>query len=180
MNVATLWTLFLTPIRYNFAKALYQQDLIRCPYIDILCLFLIICPKRVSNTIWLWFFPQTHIFVHKVGSVPHPYWWRYFEKRVMKKFIEKISIPLAVALIMFPQIIETMYSPALTSVKNSFRISENQAAQAMSIFFIAFAFGVVFWGRACDIIGRRPSTLLGLVVFILSAIFNPWINHTII
>ena len=96
----------------------------------------------------------------------------YFEKRVMKKFIEKISIPLAVALIMFPQIIETMCSPALTSVKNSFRISENQAAQAMSIFFIAFAFGVVFWGRACDIIGRRPSTLLGLVVFILSAIFS--------
>lgn len=90
----------------------------------------------------------------------------------MKKFIEKISIPLAVTLIMFPQIIETMYSPALTSVKNSFRISENQAAQAMSIFFIAFAFGVVFWGRACDIIGRRPSTLLGLVVFIVSAIFS--------
>ncbi|MCY9843478.1 MFS transporter [Vibrio caribbeanicus] len=90
----------------------------------------------------------------------------------MNKFIEKISIPLAVALIMFPQIIETMYSPALTSVKNSFQISENQAAQAMSIFFIAFAFGVVFWGRACDIIGRRTSTLLGLVVFILSAIFS--------
>ncbi|AUI88640.1 MFS transporter [Vibrio azureus] len=90
----------------------------------------------------------------------------------MNKIIEKISIPLAVVLLMFPQIIETMYSPALTSVKNTFGVTSNEASQAMSIFFIAFAFGVVFWGRMCDVIGRRVSTLAGLVVFIAAAIFT--------
>ena len=90
----------------------------------------------------------------------------------MNKIIEKVSIPLAVVLLMFPQIIETMYSPALTSVKNTFGVSSNEASQAMSIFFIAFAFGVVFWGRMCDVIGRRISTLAGLVVFIAAAIFT--------
>ncbi|ARV75440.1 MFS transporter [Vibrio campbellii CAIM 519 = NBRC 15631 = ATCC 25920] len=90
----------------------------------------------------------------------------------MNKLIEKVSIPLAIVLLMFPQIIETMYSPALTSVKSTFSVSSNEASKAMSIFFFAFAFGVVFWGRMCDIVGRRPSTLLGLVVFIISAIFT--------
>ena len=90
----------------------------------------------------------------------------------MNKIIEKISIPLAVVLLMFPQIVETMYSPALTSVKNHFGVSSSEAAQAMSIFFITFAFGVVFWGRMCDVLGRRISTLLGLSVFIIAAIFT--------
>ncbi|PSW62548.1 MFS transporter [Photobacterium kishitanii] len=86
--------------------------------------------------------------------------------------IKKISIPLAIALLMFPQLIETMYSPALTSIKNHFAVSAENAAQGLSIFFMAFAFGVVFWGRLCDVIGRRNSTLAGLTLFIISAIFT--------
>ncbi|MCG3863246.1 MULTISPECIES: MFS transporter [unclassified Photobacterium] len=86
--------------------------------------------------------------------------------------IKKISTPLLISLIMFPQIIETMYSPALTSIKNHFEISTENAAQGLSIFFMAFAFGVVFWGALCDIIGRRRSTLAGLTLFIFSAIFT--------
>ncbi|SMY31684.1 Inner membrane transport protein YdhC [Photobacterium malacitanum] len=84
--------------------------------------------------------------------------------------IKKISTPLAIALLMFPQLIETMYSPALTSIKNHFAISAENAAQGLSIFFIAFALGVVFWGTLCDIIGRRRSTLAGLALFITAAI----------
>ncbi|CEO39004.1 MFS transporter [Photobacterium kishitanii] len=86
--------------------------------------------------------------------------------------IKKISTPLAIALLMFPQLIETMYSPALTSIKNHFAVSAENAAQGLSIFFMAFAFGVVFWGRLCDIIGRRYSTLAGLALFIIAAIFT--------
>ncbi|MCJ8348972.1 multidrug effflux MFS transporter [Moritella sp.] len=90
----------------------------------------------------------------------------------MNTEVKKISIPLAVILLMFPQIIETMYSPALTSIKNHFGVSAAAAAQALSIFFIAFAVGVVVWGRMCDVIGRRISTLAGLMVFIVAAVFT--------
>ncbi len=90
----------------------------------------------------------------------------------MNTEVKKISIPLAVILLMFPQIIETMYSPALTSIKNNFGVSAAAAAQALSIFFIAFAVGVVVWGRMCDVIGRRTSTLAGLMVFIVAAVFT--------
>lgn len=90
----------------------------------------------------------------------------------MNKSTHKISISLMVTLLMFPQIIETMYSPALTSIKTHFHVTNSAAGQGMSIFFIAFAIGVIFWGRMCDIIGRRRSTLFGLVFFISSAIFT--------
>ncbi len=85
--------------------------------------------------------------------------------------IKKISIPLAIALLMFPQLIETMYSPALTSIKNHFAVSAENAAWRFIHFFMAFAFGVVL-GRLCDVIGRRNSTLAGLTLFIISAIFT--------
>lgn len=70
---------------------------------------------------------------------------------------------------MFPQLIETMYSPALTSIQTAFAVSSATAAQALSVFFIAFAFGVIFWGLMCDQIGRRYAMLSGLAVFMLGA-----------
>lgn len=39
----------------------------------------------------------------------------------------KLSLWLAIALMMFPQIAETIYSPALTDISNGFRVSANEA-----------------------------------------------------
>ncbi|WP_318489041.1 MFS transporter [Photobacterium leiognathi] len=83
---------------------------------------------------------------------------------------KNLSIFLLVGLIMFPQLLETMYSPALTSIKNHFSVSTSEATQALSVFFIVFAFGVVFWGSMCDVIGRRISTLCGLAICIIAAL----------
>ncbi len=68
-------------------------------------------------------------------------------------------------LLMFPQIVETMYSPALTDISSNFFISPEQAGQTLSIYFFAFALGVFFWGRLCDLLGRRLSMLLGLLIY---------------
>ncbi|NRB42900.1 MAG: MFS transporter, partial [Pseudomonadales bacterium] len=87
----------------------------------------------------------------------------------MNQHTGKISLSFSVALLMFPQIIETMYSPALTSIKTHFNVSTSTAAQALSVFFIAFAFGVIFWGIMCDVIGRRRSMLGGFAVFTIGA-----------
>lgn len=72
---------------------------------------------------------------------------------------------LAVALLMFPQIAQTLYSPALADIGRAFAVGPQMAAQTLSVYFLAFAFGVVVWGRVCDRIGRRPSMLCGLVVY---------------
>ena len=72
---------------------------------------------------------------------------------------------LAIALLMFPQIAQTLYSPALADIGQAFAVGPQQAAQTLSVFFLAFAFGVVVWGRLCDRIGRRPTMLIGLALY---------------
>lgn len=75
---------------------------------------------------------------------------------------------LAIALLMFPQIAQTLFSPALGDIGRAFEVGPQVAAQTLSVYFLAFAFGVVTWGRVCDRIGRRPSMLAGLAIYALA------------
>ncbi|HDY8063684.1 MFS transporter [Vibrio vulnificus] len=75
------------------------------------------------------------------------------------------SLWLMVLLLMLPQVVETIYSPALTAISVSFAVPEHIAAQTLSVYFSAFAFGVVCWGILCDRWGRRPTMLLGLILY---------------
>ncbi len=77
----------------------------------------------------------------------------------------KLGLTLATALMMFPQVVETIYSPALTDIAKGFKVSAEQAAQTLSLYFFAFAIGMVIWGRMCDLIGRRPTILSGLLLY---------------
>ncbi|KZS22610.1 hypothetical protein BMY_0434 [Wohlfahrtiimonas chitiniclastica] len=52
---------------------------------------------------------------------------------------------LLMALLMFPQIVETLYSPILPALSSAFAISEAAAGQTLSLYFMAFAFGIVLW-----------------------------------
>ncbi|MDC9606194.1 multidrug effflux MFS transporter [Xenorhabdus griffiniae] len=82
----------------------------------------------------------------------------------------KPSIWLAIALMMFPQIVETIYSPALINIAAGFSVNPEQAAQTLSLYFFAFALGVVVWGRMCDVIGRRPTIITGLSLYGLASL----------
>ncbi|MBK5528568.1 MFS transporter [Pseudomonas sp. TH06] len=79
---------------------------------------------------------------------------------------------LAIALLMFPQIAQTLYSPALGDIAQAFDVSPQAAAQTLSVYFLAFAFGVVTWGRVCDRIGRRPSMLAGLAIYAVAIVIG--------
>lgn len=78
---------------------------------------------------------------------------------------------LAIALLMFAQIAQTLYSPALGDIGRAFDVGP-QAAQTMSVYFLAFAFGVVTWGRVCDRIGRRPAMLSGLAIYAMACVIG--------
>lgn len=77
---------------------------------------------------------------------------------------------LLILLIMFPQLVETIYSPALPSIASSFHVSHEQSSQTLSVYFFAFAIGVALWGWLSDWIGRRPAMLLGLVCYACGAV----------
>ncbi|HHR6079263.1 TPA: MFS transporter [Providencia alcalifaciens] len=88
-----------------------------------------------------------------------------------------LSLSLAIALMMFPQIVETIYSPALTDIAAAFQVNAEQASQTLSLYFFAFAFGVVFWGRMCDVIGRRPTILLGLFLYGIASVSALFVSY---
>ncbi|MGF6595069.1 MFS transporter [Pseudomonas sp. 2835] len=79
-------------------------------------------------------------------------------------------LPLATALLMFPQIAETLYSPALVDIGQGFGVTPAQAGQTLSLYFAAFAVGVLVWGRLCDLWGRRPALLAGLLLYGLASL----------
>ncbi len=79
---------------------------------------------------------------------------------------------LAIALLMFPQIAQTLYSPALGDIGRVFDVDPEAAAQTLSVYFLAFAVGVVVWGRLCDRIGRRPTMLAGLAIYALATVIG--------
>lgn len=82
----------------------------------------------------------------------------------------KPNIVLLIILIMFPQFVETIYSPALPNIAQAFQVSKQQASLTLSFYFIAFAFGVIFWGILSDIIGRRSAMLCGLFTYAIGAV----------
>jgi MFS family permease len=74
-------------------------------------------------------------------------------------------LPLSVALLMFPQMAQTLFSPALADFARAFSVPPEAASQALTVYFVAFAFGVFVWGRACDRIGRKPAILCGVSIY---------------
>ena len=84
----------------------------------------------------------------------------------------KSLIALAIALLMFPQIAQTLYSPALSDIGVVFAVEPQIAAQTLSVFFLAFAVGVVVWGRLCDRWGRRPTMLAGLTLYAVATVLG--------
>ena len=72
---------------------------------------------------------------------------------------------LLTILIMFPQLVETIYSPALPGIARAFQVGSERAAQTLSVYFVAFAVGVALWGWLSDRIGRRPAMMAGILCY---------------
>lgn len=81
----------------------------------------------------------------------------------------KLNMTLMVILMMFPQFVETIYSPALPSLSSHFDVDQERTSLTISLYFIAFALGVIFWGIASDYIGRRKAMLWGLIVYTIAS-----------
>lgn len=83
---------------------------------------------------------------------------------------------LLMALLMFPQIVETLYSPILPVLSSAFAVSEAAAGQTLSLYFMAFAFGIVLWGHLCDRLGRRITFIFALSVYAVGAVTALWVT----
>lgn len=83
---------------------------------------------------------------------------------------------LLTLLVMLPQFVETIYSPVLPMVQKYFGVQEDSATLTISVYFVAFALGVAFWGVQCDRIGRKKTLEYGLITYgigTFAAVFAP-------
>lgn len=86
----------------------------------------------------------------------------------MKNVRKKVpSLLLIVTLVGFPQISESIFTPVLPKISTDFQVSAASAQLTMSIYFIAFALGVLVWGQLSDCFGRRPIMLMGIIVYLI-------------
>jgi len=82
----------------------------------------------------------------------------------------RAALAAVILLLAFPQLSETIYAPVLPHIASSYGVTDGQAQWTMSIYFAAFAAGVLFWGRLADLRGRRPALLAGLVCYGAAAV----------
>ena len=75
-----------------------------------------------------------------------------------------LSIPLIVCLVGFPQLSETIYSPALPELAANLNIGAFWAELTLSIYFLGFAAGVFFWATSCfvDTVGGESTAVIML------------------
>jgi Bcr/CflA subfamily drug resistance transporter len=78
---------------------------------------------------------------------------------------KKLSIGLLIALVGFPQISETIYTPALPDVASGLLASAYMVEATLAIYFLGFALGVLLWGTISDWCGRRTAMLTGIIVY---------------
>lgn len=76
-----------------------------------------------------------------------------------------LSIGLLIALVGFPQISETIYTPALPNVAIGLMTSAYMVEATLAIYFLGFALGVLTWGTISDCSGRRRAMVMGLLVY---------------
>ncbi|MGG5505228.1 MULTISPECIES: MFS transporter [unclassified Myroides] len=82
----------------------------------------------------------------------------------------KVQLSFMVLLMMFPQFVETIYSPALPSITQHYQVTETKALLTISTYFIAFALGVIWWGIQSDYIGRRKAMIWGLTTYMVASL----------
>ncbi len=69
-----------------------------------------------------------------------------------------------------------LYLPALPGMSGAFHAPTGEINLTLSVFFVFYALGTLFWGPLSDRYGRRPVLLLGLSVYVLASALcaNAW------
>jgi DHA1 family bicyclomycin/chloramphenicol resistance-like MFS transporter len=88
----------------------------------------------------------------------------------MNTLIRQPSLWLIALIVGLPQLSETVYTPSLPDIAHALSVSDNMVEYTLTIYLFGFAVGILFWGNLSDKIGRRPTLLMGLAIYILGCI----------
>ncbi len=84
-----------------------------------------------------------------------------------------LSLPppwLIVALAGASLLSETVYTPSLPAIARALHTTPGMMEYTLTIYFLGFALGTLFFGKVSDHFGRKPCILVGLLVFVLGCL----------
>lgn len=98
----------------------------------------------------------------------------------MKKPINHIYLIILLAILsaVAPVAVDT-YIPSIPSMANDFQVGIEQIELTLAIFLIGFAIGQIFGGLLSDRLGRRKSSLIGLLGFAFFSFIIIFSTHII-
>ena len=70
----------------------------------------------------------------------------------------------------FPPLTTDLYLPALPQMVSIFNTSESMVNLTLSMYFIVYATGLLFWGPLSDKFGRKPIMMIGILIYIISSL----------
>lgn len=83
---------------------------------------------------------------------------------------EKGMLVLLAFISAFPPLSTDLYLPALPQMQDVLHTSQSQVNLTLSMFFVFYAIGLLFWGPLSEKYGRKPILLIGMVIYIISSI----------
>ncbi len=81
-------------------------------------------------------------------------------------------ISLVAALMALNAVATSMMLPALPSMSEALNVAENDRQLVITAYMVGLAFASLFFGPLSDTIGRRPTLLIGLSLYIVGGIYS--------
>jgi DHA1 family bicyclomycin/chloramphenicol resistance-like MFS transporter len=70
----------------------------------------------------------------------------------------------------FPPLTTDLYLPALPTMVNTLNTTQALVNLTLSVYFVAYAFGLLFWGPLSEKFGRKPILMMGLAIYVFASI----------
>ena len=77
----------------------------------------------------------------------------------------------------FPPLSTVLYLPALPQMVEALDTTQTSVNMTLSMFFLFFSGGLLFWGPLSEKFGRKPILLSGLTIYIVASLFCAFSQH---
>jgi len=77
----------------------------------------------------------------------------------------------------FPPLSTVLYLPALPQMVEALDTTQTSVNMTLSMFFLFYSVGLLFWGPLSEKFGRKPILLSGLAIYVVASLFCAFSQH---